>query len=182
LQSDGGLNPRYSQNSQHDTGWIDEDGEIRGSWPIFAFRELSRRLYNVFHGEVPFPALPNGFGHVTNHSYYLYGAGHGFVDSIHTGESRRSWGSFHTLDREQERAIYASRALGVPLLCLSKLNKVEHGGRGRLAFALLYGMNPMGNRVIQYLDQDDYKKRSYPVHLVWAARDWIDAGPENVLG
>lgn len=182
LQSDGGLNPVYSENLEAGFGWYDNDGELRGSYPIFAYRELARRLYNVFHGEVSFPDLPNGFGHITNHTYFPLGAVHSFVDSLHTGESRRSWGSFITFDRETERSIYPGRALGVPLLCLPKLDKVEHGGRGRIAFALAYNMNPLHNRILNHINNADYRKASYPAHLVWEARAWIGAHPDIYHG
>ncbi len=182
LQSDGGLTVRGSENERIGMGWRDEKGRLRERFPIFAFRELSRRLYNVFHGEVPFPTLPNGNGHITLHCYYPFGAVQGFVDSLHLGESRRTWGELQVLNRDMERAIYDPRALGVPMLCLPKLDKVQHGGRGRIAFALMFQMNPAGNRLLNYVDKENYDKKSYPVHRVWAAQDWIGAEPEIFHG
>lgn len=182
LQSDGGLNVRYGENLECGFGWYDENGKLRGRWPIFATRELTRRLYNVFHGEVDFPWLPNGHGHITLHTYYPFGACHGFLDSIHTGESRRSWGSFHTLDIDTERAVYPSRSFGLPLHCLPKLRKATHGGRGRIAFAMLYGMNPCSNRLLDHLNEENYNKHSFPAHRVWDCFEWIDAKPERFHG
>ncbi|MCM8771987.1 MAG: DUF6067 family protein [Candidatus Omnitrophica bacterium] len=34
---------------EHGCGWIDEKGNLQGTWPILAYREMNRRIYNLFH-------------------------------------------------------------------------------------------------------------------------------------
>jgi hypothetical protein len=33
----------------HGCGWYDEKGNLQGTWPILAHREMNRRIYNLFH-------------------------------------------------------------------------------------------------------------------------------------
>ncbi|MCM8758514.1 MAG: DUF6067 family protein [Candidatus Omnitrophica bacterium] len=34
---------------EHGCGWIDEKGNLQGTWPILAHREMNKRIYNLFH-------------------------------------------------------------------------------------------------------------------------------------
>ena len=49
---DSSPDPRICTNLHHGCGYIDENGNLHGTYPVFATREFHKRIYFLFHGEV----------------------------------------------------------------------------------------------------------------------------------
>lgn len=182
VQLDGAFSPRYNEAEETGSAQRDERGRLHGKYPIFAYRDFARRLYNVYHGEVDFPGIEHGFIHCHLGSHAI-GPIHAFSDAIHSGESTRTMRVPHLaeIDLDLERAVYAGGALGVPRTWLPKLGKAPHGPQGRIATALQMDLIPDHNRILTWAQRNDYDPKSYPAHRVWAAREWIDARPETFV-
>ncbi|MGM0493565.1 MAG: glycoside hydrolase domain-containing protein, partial [Armatimonadota bacterium] len=182
VQLDGAFLPRYNEAPETGSAVRGPDGRLHGKYPIFAYRDFARRLYNVYHGEVDFPGIEHGFVH-THLGAHAIGPIHVFSDAFHSGESTRTMRVRHLseIDLDLERAVYASGALGVPRTWLLKGGKAPHGPQGRIAIALQLDMIPDHNRILNWADRNNYQPNSYPAHRVWAAREWVGATPETFV-
>jgi len=182
VQLDGAYAVHYNEAEETGCAVRDENGKLRGRYPLFAYRDFARRLYNVYHGEVQFPGTGQGFVycHAGGH---LMGPIHGFCDAIHSGEDTTTMLAKHLqeIDLGRERALYASGAFGVPRDLLSKTPKAPVGPQGRIAFAIQLGMNMMHERILNWVGKESYRRNSYPVHRLWAARQWVGARPDNYV-
>jgi len=182
VQLDGAFSSLYNECEETGCGVRDERGKLHGRYPIFAYRDFARRLYNVYHGEVKFPGIRHGFVycHLGGHAM---GAIHGFCDAIHSGEDRSTMLVKHLseIDLDRERAIYASGAFGVPRDLLSKMPKAPIGPIGRMAWAIQLDMSMAHNRILNWTRREDYRKGAYPAHRLWLARRWVGARPENFV-
>lgn len=78
---DSSPHPRLCANIGHGCGYIDENGKIHGTYPIFATREFHKRIYFLFHGE----PKKNGLVYAHN-SHFIYACIESFVDVHHCGE------------------------------------------------------------------------------------------------
>ncbi|MCM8806997.1 MAG: DUF6067 family protein [Candidatus Omnitrophica bacterium] len=78
---DCSAHPRLCTNIGHGCGYIDENGKIHGTYPIFATRELHKRIYFLFHGGLK----KNGLVYAHNSSF-IYACIESFVDVHHCGE------------------------------------------------------------------------------------------------
>ena len=182
VQLDGAFSPRYNECEETGCGVRDEHGKLRGRYPIFAYRDFARRLYNVYHGEVLFPKIRHGFVycHLGGHTM---GAIHGFCDTIHSGEDRSTMLVKHLreIDLDRARAAYASGAFGVPRHLLAKMPKAPVGPLGRLAWAVQLDMTMAHNRILNWTQRENYNGSSFPAHRLWLARKWVGARPDNYV-
>lgn len=78
---DSSAHPRLCTNIHHGCGYIDEDGKVHGTYPIFATREFHKRIYFLFHGGLK----KNGLVYAHN-SHFIYACIESFVDVHHCGE------------------------------------------------------------------------------------------------
>jgi len=157
-------NPEPCSNPFHGCGFLDPDtGERIVTRDIWGRRELFKRLYKIFHGEL-----------VENGMIYSHGGTALAVDSFvtfrHTGESE---GMDLYTNPVQYRATHAPFARGVP---------VEHAWRGHhpvprnlaWAMALLHD-----NRIKMYPDfaaskrRNDYDKEGIDWRM-WTPLQWFD--------
>jgi hypothetical protein len=73
--------PKLCSNLHHGCGYVDEDGNLHGTYPVFAYREFHKRIYYLFHGEIK----KGGLVYVHN-SHFPYMAVESFADIHHCGE------------------------------------------------------------------------------------------------
>ncbi|OHB80388.1 MAG: hypothetical protein A2V98_04235 [Planctomycetes bacterium RBG_16_64_12] len=68
------------QNTHHGCGYVDENGTLRSTWPLFATREMLKRMYKQIHA-----GHPNGY--LVNHvSFNTIIPSMSFTDVYYTGE------------------------------------------------------------------------------------------------
>ncbi|NPV45410.1 MAG: hypothetical protein HPY69_00520 [Armatimonadetes bacterium] len=78
--TDGVAHPYPCQNTHHGCGYVDEEGRLHSTNPIFATRELVKRLYKVCH-------RTGAKGYLVNHiSFDLFYATDAFSDVLYSGE------------------------------------------------------------------------------------------------
>jgi hypothetical protein len=121
--SDGTTQVSPCQNTAHGCGYTDENGNRHSTWPIFAVRENTKRMYRIVKGR-----NPNGF--VANHaSFNLIIPVLSFSDVVYTGEHEdyenlltarirfcsRPWGTYVTVLGSSEHAFSSLHAM-TPLL------------------------------------------------------------------
>jgi hypothetical protein len=78
---DSSPDPRICTNLHHGCGYIDENGNLHGTYPVFATREFHKRIYFLFHGEVKKGGLI-----YAHNSHFPFMAVESFVDIHHCGE------------------------------------------------------------------------------------------------
>lgn len=100
---DSSPDPSLCSNLHHGCGYIDEQGELHGTYPIFATRELHKRIYCLFHQK------PKKGGLVYAHnSHFIFPAVESFVDIHHCGEGS-------TLRREIAIPKFYGYPFGIPV-------------------------------------------------------------------
>lgn len=103
-------------NEKHGCGYRDFDGNLHGTYPIFACRDFMKRIYAIVHKRG---------GIVSTHSYGAFPmATAAYCDTFWEGESAQAEFMKGALDRAPEdfyRAIYSGRNIGVHvnMLCYS---------------------------------------------------------------
>jgi len=108
---DGSTKPCLCTNASHGCGYRDEDGQWRGSYPIFATREMLKRLYAVTH-----LTKPQGIVDV-HESFCLCIPTTSFCDVIYTGEHE----PFSPERIDEIRVRYGRRAWGIPIEVLGSM-------------------------------------------------------------
>ncbi|MCM8803682.1 MAG: DUF6067 family protein [Candidatus Omnitrophica bacterium] len=78
---DSSAHPKLCTNIHHGCGYIDQNGKIHGTYPIFATREFHKRIYFLFHGGLK----KNGLVYAHN-SHFIYACVESFIDVHHCGE------------------------------------------------------------------------------------------------
>lgn len=78
---DGGASPRVCTNIHHGHGYVDEQGNLHGSYGVFGQREHLKRIYHLFHGGM----IDDGLVYV-HHSGVFLPAIESFADIHHGGE------------------------------------------------------------------------------------------------
>ena len=102
---DGSTKPSLCTNEHHGCGYRDGAGELRGTYPIFATREMLKRLYAVTH-----LSKPQGIVDV-HESFCLCIPTTSFCDVIYTGEHE----PFSPERVHEVRVRYGWRAWGMPI-------------------------------------------------------------------
>ncbi|MBT4819175.1 MAG: hypothetical protein HN742_07585 [Lentisphaerae bacterium] len=102
---DGSTKPMLCTNRNHGCGYQDEDGNWRGTYPIFTTREMLKRLYAVTHTN-----KPDGIVDV-HESFCLCIPTTSFCDVIYTGEHE----PFNPGRIDEVRVRYGRRAWGIPV-------------------------------------------------------------------
>ncbi|MFW6060273.1 MAG: glycoside hydrolase domain-containing protein [Phycisphaeraceae bacterium] len=132
---DNTINSRHPcRNRGHDCGWIDEDGERRAAWPIFAAREYAKRWRWLFHEYVD-----DGF--LSLHAgARLFPPVAGFMDITQGGEGwvGQNW---EKLPLPEDFADNHQWRHGVPLELLTKRRKHRFGPNYLFMYAMLYDMS-----------------------------------------
>ena len=100
---DSSPQPHLCANLHHGCGYIDGDGNVHGTYPVFATRELHKRIYTLFHGEVKQRGLV-----YAHNSAFPYMAVESFVDVHHCGEGS-------TLSKDAAIPKFYGHPFGVPV-------------------------------------------------------------------
>ncbi|MCM8817635.1 MAG: DUF6067 family protein [Candidatus Omnitrophica bacterium] len=100
---DSSSSPRICSNLHHGHGYIDKTGKLHGTYPVFACRELHKRIYTLFHGEIKKDGLI-----YAHNSHFPFMAVESFVDVHHCGEGS-------TLDRDIAIPKFYGYPFGVPV-------------------------------------------------------------------
>ena len=139
---DSTANPRYCCNMEHGCGWRDKDGNVCGSYPLNAIRDLFKKLHSAvkargghinvhFYGVVNFTVLP-------------------YIDQVWCGETLQSelmQGKTECLDLDFFRTEYIGKNMGVPTEFLAYERRPLWNFEDALSCALLHGILPRPNDI-----------------------------------
>ncbi|MFH1970541.1 MAG: glycoside hydrolase domain-containing protein [Verrucomicrobiota bacterium] len=80
LYTDGAAQAYACQNRHHGCGWLDEKGQLHSTWPVFATREMLKRMYRLIHAR-------HSDGYLVNHvSFNTLIPTLSFTDVMYSGE------------------------------------------------------------------------------------------------
>ena len=80
LYTDGCAQAYPCKNTHHGCGWVDEAGQVHSTWPVFATREMLKRMYKLIHAK-------HEDGYLVNHvSFNTLIPTMSFSDIVYSGE------------------------------------------------------------------------------------------------
>ncbi|MEI6499683.1 MAG: glycoside hydrolase domain-containing protein [Armatimonadota bacterium] len=80
LYTDGGAQAYACRNTHHGCGWTDEQGQVHPTFPVFATREMLKRMYRLIHER-------HADGYLVNHmSFNTLIPTMSFTDVMYSGE------------------------------------------------------------------------------------------------
>lgn len=100
---DSSPTPHLCTNLHHGCGYVDEEGKLHGTYPVFGCRELHQRIYTLFHGE-----MRKGGLLYAHNSPFPNPMVESFVDVHHCGEGS-------TLTRDVAIPKFYGRPFGLPV-------------------------------------------------------------------
>ena len=100
---DSSAAPHLCSNLHHGCGYIDKEGRLHGSYPVFACRQFHKRIYTLFHQE----KKKGGLIYAHN-SHFPFMAVESFVDVHHCGEGS-------TLNRDIAIPKFYGYPFGLPV-------------------------------------------------------------------
>ena len=137
LYLDSIMTSRGCRNEKHGCGYRDEEGKLHMTYPVFAIRNLMRRLCAL---------VEKRGGIICSHSYGTFPvATMAFSHVIWEGESVQSHfmkGALERVPEDYYRAIYTGRNLGVLVNMLCYSNPPIWTFREAMSNALPYGIIP----------------------------------------
>lgn len=154
---DSTANPRHCFSTDHGCGWYDNEGTLKGSYPLGAIRELFKKLHDVVHLRG---------GHINVHFYGVVNfTVLPYIDQVWCGETLQSelmQGKTECLDLDFFRTEYIGRNMGVPTEFLAYERRPHWNFEDALSCAILHGILPRPNDI------------EYPLELmsqVWKVLD-----------
>jgi hypothetical protein len=152
--------------------WIDDHGEVRGSYPILAYRDLYKRLYKVFHGEV----MENGI-HYCHQSGPANMAVESFVDVRCPAEFVQMYeGEFDTDFLHTFMAGMSAQQHGL----FAEVTNKNWMDSARKMVTQLYALAMPLNVHVKaiaifspWIPQDSYALNAQPMPRIWAAQSWL---------
>ena len=139
---DSTANPRYCRSVDHGCGWYDSQGNLHGSYPLNAIRNLFMRLHDVVHSRG---------GHINVHFYGVVNfTVLPYIDQVWCGETLQSelmQGKTECLDLDFFRAEYIGRNMGVPTEFLAYERRPLWNFEDALSCAILHGILPRPNDI-----------------------------------
>ena len=153
--------PAHScKNEKHGCGYRDYDGNLKATYPVWAVRNLMRRLYKM---------VKEYGGFIASHSYGCFSLGSiAYSDMLWEGESVQSimlTGEMDSIPEDYFRSVYTGRNLGVPVNMLCYSNPPKWTFTQATANALPFGIIPKPNDAGKFLDE---------MSGVWKALDSFD--------
>jgi Glycoside hydrolase 123, N-terminal domain len=160
------------KNIRTGNGWIDSEGRLRPSFAVRATREVYRRVYNIYKGEV------RKDGVVYNHGGSVWSVNQ-FADILNRGEGRpmkaktlrTSWVPF-----DEFRASYSGEPFGVLFSGENNdFKKLPMRVSTHLAVFLLHGNYPKEwskHSLSKKNRSYDYNRR--PITALWDIFKWLD--------
>ncbi|HPP11600.1 MAG TPA: DUF6067 family protein, partial [bacterium] len=100
---DSSAAPHICSNRHHGCGYLDREGKLHGTYPVFACREFHKRIYTLLHSE-----LKKGGLIYAHNSHFPFMAVESFVDVHHCGEGS-------TLERDIAIPKFYGYPFGVPV-------------------------------------------------------------------
>ena len=137
---DGTSWPRLCYSLEHGCGWYDRSGTLRGSYDLYAVRDLFKRLYEE---------VQSRGGEINVHSF-------GYINFTAWPYFHQSWlgenlqfvlmhGSTEDMNLDYFRAEYLGRNMGVPVEFIAYANPPKWTFEQALACSLLHGILPRPN-------------------------------------
>lgn len=157
---DGTAHAPYCCSVAHGCGWYDENGRLRGTYPIRAVRRLFQRLYEVVQsrggqinvhmaGIVNFTAIP-----------YIHQNWYGEILQLNLIK-----GSTADMNLDFFRAEYTGRNMGAPVEFIAYENRPIWCFEHAVAYSILHGILPRPNDI------------GYPLELMSCIWRILDAFP-----
>jgi len=170
------VTPGYQCRSlAHGCAWRDDDGNLWPKTPIFAQREVWKRLYRTFHGGV----IDQGVVYTPNASGPIM-AIHSFSDHHEIGEGfyQKAHNLKEGYPHDMVRSIMTGDAYG--FVTGANLKDGPLYPNERIAALLVNGAEP------RFLDSRawgvGYAQHKTPAVCIWDAWDWIDRYNADWLG
>jgi hypothetical protein len=138
---DGPAFLRSCRNQLHGCGWTDEKGEIHGTYPVRAVRNMFRRLYE---------AVTERGGHINVHNTGVNFTALPFIHQTWYGENLQVYvnrGIQQDMDLAYFRAEYTGRNMGVPVEFIVFENRPHWKFENAMSIALLHGILPRPNDI-----------------------------------
>lgn len=150
--------------------WIDREGRRRPRFAVRATRDLFRRIYNIYKGEI------RQDGVIYNHAGSLWPV-NVYADMLNRGEGRpmkaptlkSSWAG-----TEEFRAGYSGEPFGVLFTGENNdFSKFPMRVSTHLAMFLLHGTYPKDYSKFTITKAPDYRYKSRPIGGLWGIFDWL---------
>lgn len=157
-------------NLRAGNGWVDDQGRVRPTYAVRATRDVYRRIYNIYKGEV------NQDGFIYNHGGSMWNI-NAFADLLNRGEGRpmraatlrEAWIPF-----EEYRAEYS----GTPFGLLQSNDQNDHkklpmSVNNHNAVSLLHGTFPKTGRIYDQPKDFSYDRYRRPDMQIWQLLDYV---------
>lgn len=165
-------------NEHIGNAWKDSEGRLRPKYPILGTRELMRRLYTIYHGEIKEDGVIINFGgSLAPINVYADVFHRGEGQPMHAEKLREAW-----VPLEEYRASYDGRRYGVSYLAMNKNfkrlpMKVNHHHAVTLLHDLGFTKATLGG--IQERQQG-YGADDQPHSSIWETRTWLPLDNESL--
>ena len=180
------------QHAEHGCGYLDERGQLRPVFNIFAARETAKRIYALFHGSQKPLQTP---GRVVNHTS-VFAPVFAFSDIWKSGEAQQGAherGLKNLFPLDHYATFYGSQQYGVPREHLSKDSKFPFGPNWIYTLSLLHNQmlrtmrsqfNPrrfvLDHGYDPYYAEPGVSSVADPTLLLWHVRDEFGIGEPDV--
>ena len=165
---DSAANLSEDQNLRTGNAWVDAQGRVRPKFPVLGTRELYRRIYNIYKGEVATDGV------IYNHGGSMWPI-NVYADMLNRGEGRpmtaktlrESWVPF-----EEFRTDYSGEPFGI--LYSGEINdwaKLPMRVSTHLAVTLLHGTYAKEIGLGKNFRTYDYESR--PLPALWETFGWL---------
>ena len=180
------------EHAEHGCGYLDERGQLRPVFNIFAARETAKRIYALFHGAQKSLETP---GRVVNHTS-VFAPIFAFSDIWKSGEAQQGAhkrGLKQLFPLDQYATFYGSQQYGVPREHLSKDSKFPFGPNWIYTLSLLHNQmlrtmrsqfNPrrfvLDHGYDPYYAEPGVSSVADPTLLLWHVRDEFGIGEPDI--
>jgi len=182
---DGTANPHECRNLRHGCGYLQDDGTAASSYPIFATRQMMRRIYTLVKSRKP-------DGQVNVHqstcmTIPTLAWATGYWDGEQFSSIKAGPFALETLPLDSFRTEFMGHQWGVPaeFLCYDRPYTYEQA----CAFTLLHDVLVRGNGLDPHLEleaklwrlADEFGRKEAQWLPYWRNEEYVTARPEGVL-
>ncbi|MFW6039116.1 MAG: glycoside hydrolase domain-containing protein, partial [bacterium] len=163
MYQDSAAHPRFSANPYTGSGWYDDNGNLRGRFPIFDNREFHKRIWVLFHEEMGDDALI--YAHNTHLHFPVVES---FVDIHHAGEGS-------SLVHDHMVPKWYGYPIGNPTTW-TRWNKPPYDETRmrswRMALLMDLDLKTTSTMLTEprFINERNYNETTYPVRHIWDAR------------
>lgn len=144
---DSMVRPLPCMNEKHGCGWRDESGKRHVTYPVWAIRSLSKKLYKV---------VTDRGGIINNHTCAAFNmAAMSFCHSLYEGEAVQQalmQGTVKEIPKGHFRSVFGGRNLGVPVYMLCYDNPPTWTQNKGITMGILYGILTKPNHVREHME------------------------------